>query len=271
MKCQMISLSLMVCCTMLVALPAIADPTGLAPNCRIGGRCDHVISMMLKHGVNNRFDRSEASRLLHSTSIIPTGLPLCELGDLELVQVSQLSTAPNCGPRVAVQLMNRSNRKVGNFHVTAVAVFGQIRPDSPCVTTEVTELEAGAIVEVTLQLPVEAYAMGNRNGQPLAFQTLVIAIDSFDAMIESDESNNIRAIGASELPEVQSVAVTQAVELLQADEPVSTNVVTPQSPREVDSPVERPDLEQPTPDSLRAAIRMLALEPTTTAQASTSN
>ena len=232
------------------------------------GHCGHVISMMLKHGVNNRFDRSEASRLLQSTTILPNGLPASEVGDLDIVQVSRLNSAANCGPRVAVQLMNCSNRKVGRFHVTAVAVFGHIRPDSPNATLEVAELEAGAILEVQLQLPIEAYAMGNRNGTPMGFQTLIVAIDSFDVLLESDESNNVLALNASEMPVEQPVAVTQAVEMLQSSELGAAPTVQTQMPRVVDSPVERPDLEQPTPDSLRAAIRMLAPAPNANAQAS---
>ncbi len=110
--------------------------------------------------------------------------------------------------------------------------------------------------------------MGNRNGTPLGFQTLIVAIDSFDVLLESDESNNIRAWNASELPVEQSVAVTQAVEMLQTNEVNQATTVTPQANREVESPVERPDLEQPTPDSLRAAIRMLNPAPEANAQAS---
>lgn len=232
------------------------------------GHCGHVISMMLKYGVNNRFDRSEASRLLQSITVLPNGLPTSEVGDLDIVQVSRLNSAANCGPRVAVQLMNCSNRKVGRFHVTAVAVFGHIRHDSPNASLEVAEIEAGAIVEVQLQLPIEAYAMGNRNGTPIGFQTLIVAIDSYDVLLESDESNNVRALNANELPLEQPVAVTLAVEMLQSSETGVTTTVQTQTPREVDSPVERPDLEQPTPDSLRAAIEMLTPAPDGNAQAS---
>ncbi len=267
MKRLLFILSLMLTRSVLMPSPACAEGN-LAPQMNQStGRCDHVISMMLKHGVNNRFDRSEASRLLQSTSTLLNGLPPSELGDLDLVQVSQLASAANCGPRIAVQLMNRSHRKVERFHVTAVAVLGHICPDSPSATFEVAELEAGAILEVQLQLPIEAFAMGNRNGTPLGFQTLVVAIDSFDALLESDESNNIRAWSASDLPVEQPVAVTQAVELLQANESNQATTVQPQANREVESPVERPDLEQPTPDSLRAAIKMLAPTADVSAQA----
>lgn len=255
----------------ILSSPLIADDNIIPALNQTTGHCGHVISMMLKHGVNNRFDRSEASRLLQSTPVLPNGLPTDEVGDLDIVQVAQLNSDSNCGPRVAVQMINRSNRKVARFHVTAVAVLGHICPDSPSTTLEVAELDAGAILEVQLQLPIEAFAMGNRNGTPIGFQTLIVAIDSFDVLCESDESNNVRAISASELPVQQSVAVTQAVEMLQANEATSTTTVQSQTNREVESPVERPDLEQPTPDSLRAAIRMLNPAPDANAQASLTN
>ncbi len=65
-----------------------------------------------------------------------------------------------------------------------------------------------------------------------------------------------------------TVAVTQAVEMLQSNEMNQATTAQPPSNREVDSPVERPDLEQPTPDSLRAAIRMLTPTADVNAQAS---
>ncbi len=131
MKRLLFILSLALTRTLLLSSPVCAEGNLIPQMNQTTGRCDQVISMMLKHGVNNRFDRSEASRLLHSASVLPNGLPPSELGDLDLVQVSQVNSATNCGPRVAVQLMNRSQRKVGRFHITAVAVLGHIRPDSP--------------------------------------------------------------------------------------------------------------------------------------------
>ncbi len=136
MKRLLFILSLVLTRTLLLSSPVCAEGNLIPQMNQTTGRCDQVISMMLKHGVNNRFDRSEASRLLQSSSTLLNGLPPSELGDLDLVNVSQLASAANCGPRFAVQLMNRSHRKVERFHVTAVAVLGHICPNAPVLRSK---------------------------------------------------------------------------------------------------------------------------------------
>ena len=164
-----------------------------------GTRCDHVIHMILRDGVNNRHEI--CNTLVQRGPLGIARVSACELGDLQILQVHRLEQVkPACGPRFAIVIENKSTRRVSDFHVTAVAVFGRIHPFSPNTTIQVDEIAAGEALEIQLQLPIDALSMGNRNGRVLGFQRLVIAIDSYDELVESNEANNLKAYDVSAIP-----------------------------------------------------------------------
>ncbi len=136
------------------------------------------------------------------------------MGDLEIIQVTQvLHDDAACGPKIAVIVRNQSVRQVCDFHVSAVAILGRICPSSPNRTVRVAKLEPGEAQEVLVQLPIEALAMGNRNGQIIGFQRLVVAIDSYDEFVETNEANNVKAFDRRDL-QVVSPTVEQSVETI---------------------------------------------------------
>lgn len=241
------------------AAGADAQPLGFQASMPGGSRCDHVIQQMFRHGVNNSVDRSVSNSMLRHSPFGVVGTPDSEFGDLEVVQVHQIPQQGVCGPKLAVIVMNRSSRKVCNFHVSAVAVFGHICPTSPNTTVEVTAINPGEAFEVCVQLPIESLSMGNQNRQVLGFQRLVVAIDSFDELLETNEANNVKAFESGEIPIVSPVIVETAVPATPTITTVETTVApalatTQTSP---DVAVDSMDLENPTDDSLRSAIEQV--------------
>lgn len=223
-----------------------------------GSRCDHVIGLILRHGVNNSVDPMAAHSLLQHGPLGSMAIPAAELGDLEIVQINRIAHEdPACGPKVAVTIRNQSCRQVCEFHVTAVAVLGRILPMSPSVTIRVDRIDPGAAIEVVLPLPVEALAMGNRNGQVIGLQTLVVAIDSFDQLVETNEANNLRALDIAQVPAL-AVAVEEAVEATEAA-PVDAPAASQQDAVNSDG---QAIAEPASADPLRSAFEQLVPEQT---------
>ena len=122
------------------------------------------------------------------------------------MQVNQIVHQDDaCGPKFTVTIRNCSTRNVCHFHVTAVAVLGRICPTSPNATVKVAQIGPGEALEVCLQLPIEALAMGNRHGQVIGFQRLVVADRQLDQLVETNEANNLKAFACSEIPVVTTV------------------------------------------------------------------
>ncbi|GAA5506508.1 hypothetical protein [Novipirellula caenicola] len=226
--------------------------------------CAHVIDLISQHGVNNTFHRGST---FHASPFGHVVVPDCEIGDLQIVDVRQTEHVDSaCGPTFAITIQNHSSRRVCGFHVTAVAVFGHICPTSPNVTVKTGNIDAGEAIEVLLTLPIEALAMGNRNGQVIGFQRLVVAIDSFDELMESDEANNLKAFDAASIP-VTTVSVTTTVEsesvsTIQSSDaasvPTADETVVPQAAEpQIDSLQNGSPSGEPDADSLRSAIKML--------------
>ena len=148
--------------------------------------CHHVIDLLLRYGLHSRAQLPNVSSVLLGESI----------GDVSLVQVSMLDTgSPAAGPTLAITLQNDSQRDVGPFSVSAVATFVRIHPWCPTVTQRVKCVAAGETLELQLQMPHESLAMGQAGGSRLAFNKLVVAIDSFDELLELNEANNLLVIG----------------------------------------------------------------------------
>ena len=242
-----------------VAASADAQPLGFQSMMLGGNRCDHVIQQMLRHGVNNSVDRSISNSMLRHSPFGVVELPDTEFGDLEVVQVNQIPhDGVVCGPKLAVIVMNRSLRKVCNFHISAVAVFGHICPTSPNATVEVAAINPGDALEVCVQLPIESLSMGNQNGQAIGFQRLVVVIDSFDELLETNEANNVKAFDSGEIPVVSPVIVETAVPVTTTTTVEITGAPALAAPQvSSDVAVDSMDLENPTDDSLRSAIEQI--------------
>ncbi len=168
----------------------------------------HVMDLIRRHGVNQSSDRVNLNHAhpFHHSAFGSMVIPASEMGDLEIVSVHQMvNTDPTTGPSFAIVIANQSNRCVDDFSVTAVATLGRIHPHSPSQTVKASKIQPGEALQVELTLPIESLAMGNRNGQSLGFQRLIIAIDSFDVLAETNEANNLKAYTVASIPLVEPV------------------------------------------------------------------
>lgn len=190
---------------------------------------------------------------------------------MQVAQVQDVDAAG--GSKFNVTIRNNSYRDVCNFHMTLVATLGRICPTSPNTTTYIEKICTGQAVEFCVQLPIEALAMGNRNGQVIGFQRLVVAIDSFDVLAETNEANNLKAFACHELPLAAVVTesttvTTETVTETTATETSATGTATPVAPGTTTpgapsvAPATPPTPSPPASpasqaDSLRSAIRMM--------------
>ena len=229
-------------------------------------RCDHVIDLMMRHGINNDQGGYGRSMMGHSP-MGPMWIPHEELGDLELIEVVQLPVAdPACGPTFAVVIQNTSKRDVCEFRVTLVGLLGRIVPTAPTTVVKVDKVCAGQAAEVHVQLPIEALAMGVRNGQPIEFTRLVVAIDSFDQFAECNEANNIKVFDRTSIATREVVQETiETVEQVGAAQPATQvdlapaqgQVQSPQAAPSAEVQVGQPSSAPPASDDLMSAINKL--------------
>jgi hypothetical protein len=231
-----------------------------------GSRCDHVLHLMHRYGVNNSVNYVASNSLLHHSPLGAMAINEADLGDLRIVQVSQIEHLDAaCGPKFAVLVQNHSCRNVCKLHVSAVGVLGRICPVSPSATVAIEQIGAGETLQVEVTLPIEALAMGNRNGQIIGLQRLVVAIDSFDQLVESNEANNLKAFDLTEIP-ILTPTVEQPADavggLPVGAEVVPAPAVTEASPGPAGVPSQA---VQPNADPLRSAIQQLAADPATEA------
>ena len=177
------------------AATAAADP-GSAQVLGLGRfDCGHVIDLLL----HNAARRQRGMRGLHVTpEDALLGAPVA--GDLKLLDVHLAAPATgDCGPVFQVRVHNDSEVAASRFHITAVAVLGHIQPHAPCTTLAVACLKPDEIGCFQLRLPLAAQGMGRLDGQPLPFNQLVVAIDSFDELVECDELNNVAILKRAEI------------------------------------------------------------------------
>lgn len=203
-------------------------------------RCDHVISLLLRHGVNNDSvqDASVPPQALlgHPTNAIQ--MSGADIGDLELISVARRAeTTTGCGPTFDVVVKNCSTRDVCHSRLTLVGLLGRIHGASPNTTVKVESLPAGQAVQISVTLPIESLAMGNLNGQILGFNRVLVVVDSFDQFMESNEANNLRTFDLSTIP----IATVAPVAVLETSE---SNGMPDTAPA-IDSVVNPPVAPQP--------------------------
>lgn len=223
-------IALLIGCIASLLSPSVIEAAHPVPHAYgMRQHCHHVINLLMRYG------GSHGART--HTGAIPYGDGLIlgnDIGDLELVSVAMLADGTETiGPTFAVTIRNNSHRDVSRFSVSAVAVLGRIRPMSPSTTVKVGKLCAGQELELHLQLPVECLAMGRAGNELLAFKSLVVAIDSFDELLECNESNNISVLDRATIPVAAPVvAQPEAVEEAPAETPVSPTAPGQQPPAE---------------------------------------
>lgn len=229
-----------------VGRPAAGDPLGFG-GVPVGRQpihrmhCGHVMRLLQRGLMLEEFGQPQA----HAGAVAfgPFGQAVAleqTLGDLQIVSVNLAADIePNVGPRILVTFQNNSERTLRRFSITAVAVLGRIDIGSPTVTTRVPQIAPGETMAIEMQLPATSLAM-TPDGENLAsFDTLVVALDSFDEFLEQDELNNLAILRRSEMI---VAAAAPAVEAAPAEAtpaeatPATPNATIQQNPALVKPP-----------------------------------
>lgn len=208
--------------------------------------CRHLIDLLIRNRLRQHtgtFGTEVAPGLVLSA---PPSVP--QLGDLELLNVSLvIDGTPTLGPVIQLDVRNNSVVDVDGFHVSVAGIFGQIHIQSPTILGTVSHIPAGSVSQFQLQLPAAVMGMGLSGQQAVPFDTIVVAIDSFDELLEASELNNVRIIRRVDLLPV--AVVTE----------VASPPVTPAQP---DAPALVPpaDTAIPSPDQPASPLDSLMLE-----------
>ncbi|MCA9009854.1 MAG: hypothetical protein KDB01_08915 [Planctomycetaceae bacterium] len=161
-------------------------------------RCEHVIDLMIRNRM--RQQNGAVGAELAPGLVLAAPPSANQLGDLELLDVHLvLDGSPTLGPVIQVALRNNSLVPVSNFQISIVGVLGQIHRQCPTVRGLVSQVAAGAVSQFQLQLPSAAMAIGMPGRQSAPFDTIIVAIDSFDEFMEGNELNNLRIIRRCDL------------------------------------------------------------------------
>lgn len=209
--------------------------------------CGHVIDLLIR---NRMRQQSGAIGAELAPGLVLSRSPLANsIGDLELIDVRLVSDGgPGAGPTIQVTVRNTSAFAVGNFQISIVGVLGQIHVQCPTVRGTVSQIPAGSTSSFNLQLPASAMAMGFQ-GQPSApFDTIVVAVDSFDELVEANELNNVQILRRNELQPLTvvtevttSVAAPATPATIAPSVPTDTAVPSPSEPK---SPLDGINVEE---------------------------
>ena len=186
------------------------DPTNLLQNQLLGipgSCCGHVIDLLMHNRIRQQTGQTGSGEVMlpHLTAGISPG-------DLQLQCVHLVCDGDNCkGPVFQIGMKNESNVPIGNFRVSIVGVLGQIHLHSPSQTIHISRMEACEELQIQMQLPVTCMAM-TCNAAPCPFDTLVVAVDSCDQLMECNELNNVQILKRCDITPLatETVAVTPA-------------------------------------------------------------
>ena len=160
--------------------------------------CGHVINLLMTNRMRQSFGNA-------GNVAAPAYAPYLRAGqspgDLQLLCVHLVCDGDAAkGPVFQISLKNNSNVPIGNFRISVV---GSTRPDSYAFTNGnhslFLRIEAGCEIQVQVQLPFTCMSMGVP-GQQVPFDTLIVAVDSFDELLECNELNNVQILTRADIP-----------------------------------------------------------------------
>lgn len=204
--------------------------------------CGHVIDLMMNVRILQRSGQSGHTG--------PVALPHLSVGvnpgDLELLGVHLVCEGDTAkGPVFQIDMKNSSQVPIGNFHVSLVGVLGRIHPHSPSATVRIPRMEPGQCTQIQIQLPLTCMTMGG-TGQTSGFDTLIVALDSYDELIECNEVNNLLIVNRCDVALLAPVPAEPPQAALQAPAvpdagPNSPEGVRPDNPKT--SPLDEIDVD----------------------------
>ncbi|EAQ79191.1 hypothetical protein [Blastopirellula marina] len=184
--------------------------------------CGHVIHLLMQTRILRQSGQVGFGGAMYNPHLGAMSKP----GDLQLLSVSLISDAgEGAGPIYQIQLQNCSEIPVGDFRVSVVGACGQIQPFSPTAIVTVPRIEAGAVLELQIQLPLTCLAIPNPAGVAVEFNTLIVAIDSFDELIECNEVNNVLILNRGEIAPLAGEETTVVDESIETTTPPAVDTV----------------------------------------------
>ena len=167
--------------------------------------CNHVISLLLKR----RHDKAFGGGIVKAAPIVHHGpygdhVIQHQLSDLQLVSVCLADPGDTQNaPTYSITLTNHGKVDLHHFKISAVAVLGEIHEFSPTTTIKVDKICAGATLTLDVQMPFACQSMTNK-GHRCQFDTLIVAIDAFDQIVECNELNNILILKRTAITVIES-------------------------------------------------------------------
>ena len=170
--------------------------------------CGHVIQLLMA----NKFRQNTYQNGTELAPGLMLGSPWQQnIGDLELLGVHCDGTVdPRNGPVFEVTLRNNSQETLEHVVLSAVAVLGQIHDQSPTSVVSIRQIDAAETISIRIQLPASSMVMGPVGSPVQPFETLVVAVDSFDELIESNELNNVSILQRGEIQLIPVAALAPA-------------------------------------------------------------
>ncbi len=221
--------------------------------------CGHVIDLLMHNRIRqqreNLHGRPQQIHMAHLS------VPLTP-GDLELVCVHLVCDGnATTGPIFEIGMRNNSQIPIGNFRISLVGVLGQIHVHAPTATVHVPRLEAGQESQIRIQLPVTCMSMG-LIGQRAEFDTLIVALDSYDELLECDELNNVQILKRCDIgllvAPTNAPVVPESGPAQAAPAPSAPSAAVPAVPETPESsPLDNIDLDKLNLDSAQgSAVRL---------------
>ncbi|MCP4507749.1 MAG: hypothetical protein GY826_15330 [Fuerstiella sp.] len=213
--------------------------------------CGHVINLLMTNRMRQSFGNA-------GNVAAPAYAPYLRAGqspgDLQLLCVHLVCDGDAAkGPVFQISLKNNSNVPIGNFRISVVGVLGRIHMHSPTATITVPRMEAGCETQLQVQLPVTCMSLGI-SGQLVPFDTLIVAVDSFDEWLECDELNNVQILKRAEIPLLVVATVAPPVAAETVPVQPAPEAAVPSAPQEkAPSPLDNIDLDDLVPDEAEKA------------------
>lgn len=180
--------------------------------------CHNVIHLMMTNRMRQRANQIGTPEIYLPHMTVGT-----KIGDLKLTCVNLVRDGDHChGPVFQIGMRNNSAVPIGNFQVSLVGILGQIHIHSPTTTITIDCMDCGEEKHIQMQLPMTCMR---------AFDSLVVAVDSCDELLECDELNNIQILKRCEIKLlVTETTAVAPVEIAPLPNP-NPVVTTPKIPR----------------------------------------
>lgn len=217
--------------------------------------CNHVINLLLRKRSFLQF----GGGIVQPAPVVHHGfygdhIVQPELSDLELVSVGMVNPGDlDNAPIYGITISNHGKVEICNFHISAVAVLGQIEEFSPTTTVRVEKICPGESITIEVQMPFAALAMGNC-GHRNPFDTLVVAIDAFDRVLECNEINNILILKRTAITVVEETTSTTV------EETTTTTTAPAAAPAAGENAQAAPAPSAPAPDKKASPLDNIDLD-----------